>query len=139
MSRGVSAYLDDLIGNKIGDFFRSAMPIDVDFLAEYPDFFAFAIIMIVTVLLASGVKASTTFNNIFTFVNLMTIAIVLVSLGIHSDPQNWAIDKEEIPEDKNGGEGGFAPFGFAGIVAGAGKYLQFLAIICMGGILPKNT
>lgn len=121
VARGLSGYFDSLIGKKINPFFREHMPIDINFLAPYPDFFSFVIIIIITVLLASGVKKSTTFNNIFTVVNLVTISIVLVAGGLYADPSNWSIDKEDIPEGVKGGEGGFAPYGFAGIVAGAGE------------------
>lgn len=32
-----------------------------------------------------------------------------------ADPANWSIPKEKIPEGINGGEGGFLPYGFAGM------------------------
>jgi len=34
---------------------------------------------------------------------------------------NWSIPKSKIPPGINGGEGGFSPFGWTGIVAGAAK------------------
>lgn len=58
---------------------------DVDFLAEYPDFFSFGMILILTAILAYGVKESSFLNKIFTAVNLVTIAIVLVAGGIKSE------------------------------------------------------
>lgn len=41
------------------------------------------------------------------------VKIVLV------DFDNWNIAKDNIPADKNGGEGGFLPFGWSGVFAGA--------------------
>lgn len=34
---------------------------------------------------------------------------------------NWTIPKNEIPAGINGGEGGFLPFGWVGVAAGAAK------------------
>lgn len=55
------------------------MPIDISFLSEYPDFFAFAMVMLLVVLLCIGVKESSILNNVFTVINLITITIVIVA------------------------------------------------------------
>jgi len=34
---------------------------------------------------------------------------------------NWFIDKNDIPAGVNGGNGGFLPFGWTGMVAGAAR------------------
>jgi len=34
---------------------------------------------------------------------------------------NWSIPKLDIPKSAKGGEGGFMPFGWAGVTAGAAK------------------
>lgn len=34
---------------------------------------------------------------------------------------NWSIPKSDIPPEANGGEGGFLPFGWVGVAAGAAK------------------
>lgn len=34
---------------------------------------------------------------------------------------NWSIPKSEIPPEAKGGEGGFLPFGWVGVAAGAAK------------------
>lgn len=34
---------------------------------------------------------------------------------------NWNIPKKDIPVNVKGGEGGFLPFGWAGVTAGAAK------------------
>ncbi len=108
------------------------MPIDVDFLAEYPDFFSFAIVIALSVILATGVKESTFLNNIFTGVNMVTVFIVLIAGSLNADPANWFIPKEEIPEGVRGGEGGFMPFGIAGVMAGAAKcFYGFVGFDCV--------
>lgn len=112
VARGLSGYLDTLFDNAMGKWLRAHFPIDIDFLAAYPDFFSFFIVVALSILLAVGVKESTLLNNIFTVINMAVISLILVAGAIKSDPSNWAIPKESIPPDvKHGGEGGFMPFG----------------------------
>lgn len=132
VARGMSGYIDALIDNKMSKALRDAMGMNVDFLSDYPDFFSFVVVLILAALLAYGVKESTLMNNIFTGVNLCVIAIVLVAGGMNSDPANWNIKPEDIPEGINGGSGGFAPYGFAGIMAGAAKcFYGFVGFDCI--------
>ncbi|EZA62579.1 hypothetical protein DMN91_005514 [Ooceraea biroi] len=122
VARGLSNYIDALIGNAMGNALRSLMPIDISFLSEYPDFFAFAMVMLLVVLLSIGVRESTILNNIFTIINLITIAIVVVSGSIKANPSNWSIAPADIPSSvKNAGTGGFMPFGMSGVMVGAAK------------------
>ncbi|KAB0798821.1 hypothetical protein PPYR_06701 [Photinus pyralis] len=137
LARGLSSYIDALSNNTMKSFFTATLPMDVEFLADYPDFFSFIVMMIVTALLAAGVKKSSMLNNILTTLNLLTVITVVVSGSIKADSANWKIAKEEIPPDvRNAGEGGFAPFGVAGIMAGAAKcffgFVGFDAIATTG-------
>ncbi|XP_046993694.1 high affinity cationic amino acid transporter 1-like isoform X2 [Schistocerca americana] len=84
VARGLTGYIDSLVNNAISNASRQAMPIDVDFLSDYPDFLAFGITFLLT-----------------------------------TDVGNWQIEKNDIPDQYNGGEGGFVPFGIAGIIKGA--------------------
>uniref|UniRef100_A0A1Q3F5L5 Putative cationic amino acid transporter 3 n=1 Tax=Culex tarsalis TaxID=7177 RepID=A0A1Q3F5L5_CULTA len=132
VARGMSGYIDALIDNKMSKALRDAMGMNVDFLSDYPDFFSFVLVLILAALLAYGVKESTLMNNIFTGVNLCVIAIVLVAGGMNSDSANWNIKPEDIPEGIKGGSGGFAPYGFAGIMAGAAKcFYGFVGFDCI--------
>ena len=79
VAKGASDYIDSLTNNTIGGALRSAMPIDISFLGKYPDFFAFMIVMIVTLLLSIGVRLSSTFINVFLTVNLTTVLIIVGS------------------------------------------------------------
>lgn len=63
----------------MSNFFRSVFVIEVDFLAEYMDFFSFFVIILLSVLLSAGVKESSILNNIFTTVNMATVIIVIFS------------------------------------------------------------
>lgn len=136
VARGLSGYLDALIGNPMQRFQKELMPIHVSFLASYPDFFSFIIVMLVSILLAVGVKESSLLNNIFTVINLCTVVMVIVTGIMKADPSNWSIPKESIPEsvreNRGGGEGGFMPFGIAGIMAGAAKcFFGFVGFDCV--------
>ncbi|XP_012214560.1 cationic amino acid transporter 3 isoform X2 [Linepithema humile] len=122
VARGLSNYIDALIGNTMSNTMRSIMPIDISFLSEYPDFFAFAMVMLLVALLCVGVRESSILNNIFTVINLITITIVIIAGSIKADPSNWSIAPEDIPSTvKNAGTGGFMPFGIGGVMVGAAK------------------
>ncbi|XP_062698647.1 cationic amino acid transporter 3-like isoform X2 [Aedes albopictus] len=132
VARGMSGYIDELSGNKISTALKDTMGMNVDFLSDYPDFFSFVVVLILAALLAYGVKESTLMNNIFTGVNLCVIAIVLVAGGMNCDPANWRIKPEDFPEGVEAGAGGFAPYGFAGIMAGAAKcFYGFVGFDCI--------
>lgn len=132
VARGMSGYIDALFNNSMSASLKETMPINVDFLADYPDFFSFFIVILLSLLLAVGVKESTLMNNIFTGVNLVVIAIVLVAGVMNADTNNWKIAKADIPEGVRGGEGGFMPYGVAGIMAGAAKcFYGFVGFDCV--------
>lgn len=50
-------------------------------------------------------------TNIFLCVYLLSLV----------DSYNWNIPKEDIPKTVRGGKGGFMPYGWAGVTAGAAK------------------
>lgn len=122
IARGLSSYLDILTGNEMAKALRVWMPINISFLSEYPDFFAFAMVLLLTILLSIGVRESSTLNNIFTSINVITILIIVIAGSMKADVKNWFIEKKDIPADvKHAGNGGFNPFGVSGIMAGAAK------------------
>lgn len=79
MARGLSDYIDSLLGNVMRDYLQSIMPIDISFLSEYPDFFAFGMVILLVGLLCIGVKESSYLNMGFTVINLATISIIVVA------------------------------------------------------------
>ncbi|XP_012943345.1 cationic amino acid transporter 2 [Aplysia californica] len=128
VARGWSAYFDSLIDKKIAHFFNRTMPMHVDQLSDYPDFFAFGITIVLTVLLAVGVKESTRFNNVFTCVNLLVVLYVTICGFFKIDFNNWEL--KDVPA--SAGSGGFMPFGFSGIMEGAATcFYAFVGFDCV--------
>nr|CAD7403229.1 unnamed protein product [Timema poppensis] len=119
VARGLSNYIDALTDNVMHKTMIEVMPININFLSDYPDFLAFGIIMLLAVLLAIGVKESTIMNNLFTVLNMIVIAIVIVAGSIKANVTT-------------AGEGGFMPFGVAGVMAGAAKcFYGFVGFDCI--------
>lgn len=126
VARGYSGYLDSLLNNSMKEAFRAAMPINEPFLAEYPDWTAFSITLVLAVLLSIGVRESTRFNNIFTILNLGIVIFVCMAGFLHADIANWNINvanatnsTNSTKDDLKKGVGGFFPFGLSGTLSGA--------------------
>jgi len=123
VARGYSGYLDTLLSDSMKKAFKAAMPINQPFLAEYPDWTAFAITLVLAVILSIGVKESTRFNNMFTILNLCIVIFVVLTGITQADLGNWEIsapDNSTISDEKlEVGTGGFFPFGFSGTLSGA--------------------
>ncbi|XP_073673393.1 high affinity cationic amino acid transporter 1b [Garra rufa] len=146
VARAWSATFDELIGKHIETFCRLHMSMKVPgVLAEYPDMFAVVIILILTALLAFGVKESAMVNKVFTCVNVLVLMFVVVSGLIKGTLKNWSLDPNEIlnhtsyentseplPSGKSLGVGGFMPFGFSGVLSGAATcFYAFVGFDCI--------
>nr|CAD7447336.1 unnamed protein product [Timema bartmani] len=129
VGRGLSTYIDALFDNAMRNKFREIAPIDIDFLSEYPDFFAFGLVILFASALAFGVHESSNINNIFTVVNVAVVLYVIITADIY----NWQIPQENIPANvTDAGVGGFFPFGFEGVVKGAATcFYGFVGFDCI--------
>ncbi|XP_075977770.1 cationic amino acid transporter 3-like [Anticarsia gemmatalis] len=143
IAKGMALYIDSLFNNTMERRMIEIAPIHVSFLDDYPDFLALGLVVVVTALLSIGVQESTKLNNVFTGLNLITVVIVVVAGAIYSYPANWKIHQADIPEQykATAGTGGFAPFGVAGIMAGAAKcFFGFIGfdVVATTGEEAKN-
>ncbi|XP_027023837.1 cationic amino acid transporter 4 [Tachysurus fulvidraco] len=108
VARAWSGYLDSIFDHRIRNFTEShVLRWDVPFLATYPDFLAAGILLIASFLISFGVRVSSWLNHIFSTVSMIVIVFILVFGFALADLDNWSAQK-----------GGFAPYGFSGIMAG---------------------
>lgn len=144
VARAWSSTFDNLVEQKISSFFKSAMAIKVpgNVLAEYPDLFALILILLLSGLLAFGVSESALVNKIFTGVNLVVLGFVIISGFVKGNAENWNLTLNDFMNDtnlttpeiveKSFGTGGFAPFGFSGILSGAATcFYAFVGFDCI--------
>uniref|UniRef100_A0A8C6WWQ5 Cationic amino acid transporter C-terminal domain-containing protein n=1 Tax=Neogobius melanostomus TaxID=47308 RepID=A0A8C6WWQ5_9GOBI len=126
VARAWSATFDQLIGHHIQEFYM----------------FAVLIILILTGLLAFGVKESAMVNKIFTCINVVVLLFVVISGFIKGDLKNWRIDPAEVLNSTRHnqsakyvqilGQGGFMPFGFKGVLSGAATcFYAFVGFDCI--------
>ncbi|XP_061245133.1 cationic amino acid transporter 3-like isoform X2 [Bos javanicus] len=130
VSRAWSSTFDSLIGDHISQALQGTFSLHVPhFLAEYPDFFALGLVLLLTGILVVGAGESALVNKVFTGLNLLVLSFVIISGIIKGDPHNWKLTEEDYKPNISGsndssssgplGAGGFVPFGFDGIVQGA--------------------
>ncbi|XP_035232940.1 high affinity cationic amino acid transporter 1-like [Stegodyphus dumicola] len=117
VARGYGDYIDSLINGTIARHLNHTLPIHVSYLSSYPDFLAFGITLLLTVMLAFGVKESTRFNNVCTVINLLIVTYAVLVGCFKADVHNWKLKPSEVPAGH--GRGGFFPFGFHGVMTGA--------------------
>lgn len=129
VARGYSGYMDSMINNTMKNTFREWMPMHASFLADYPDFTACGITLVLSAVLSVGVQESSRFNNIFTMLNLSVVIFVICAGGTKANLDNWfnnlpntnaEVDTIKATDDKlHNGAGGFFPFGISGMLSGA--------------------
>ncbi|XP_066465932.1 cationic amino acid transporter 4 [Tiliqua scincoides] len=109
VARAWSGYLDAIFDHKIKNFTETHVGRwQVPFLAHYPDFLASSILLVAMAFISFGARFSSWLNHIFSAVSMGVILFILVMGFILARPQNWSTS-----------EGGFAPYGLSGIMAGS--------------------
>lgn len=100
--------------------------INAPWLSNYPDFIALGVVLVVAIFVSAGAKISTNFNSTLTVINLIILAFIMIFGFYLADIKNWT----------NSATGGFTPFGFPGVIAGAGScfyaYIGFEGIATAG-------
>ncbi|XP_027833401.1 cationic amino acid transporter 3-like isoform X2 [Ovis aries] len=130
VARAWSSSFDNLIGDYIShgleETFSQYMP---NYLAMYPDFFALALVLLLTGILVLGARESALVNKWFTGINILVLGFIILSGFIKGDLHNWQLTEQDYALAAAGsndssslgplGSGGFMPFGFEGILHGA--------------------
>ncbi|XP_005482544.1 high affinity cationic amino acid transporter 1 isoform X2 [Zonotrichia leucophrys gambelii] len=146
VARAWSATFDEIIGQHIETFCKKYMTMDAPgVLAKYPDIFAVVIIIILTGLLAFGVKESALVNKVFTCINVLVLGFVVISGFVKGSVKNWNLTEQDIynrshslfkdnqtQEEKLYGVGGFMPYGWKGVLSGAATcFYAFVGFDCI--------
>ncbi|XP_064028696.1 high affinity cationic amino acid transporter 1 isoform X2 [Pogoniulus pusillus] len=144
VARAWSATFDEIIGQHIATFCEKYMSMDAPgVLAKYPDIFAVLIIIILTGLLIFGVKESALVNKVFTCINVLVLAFVMVSGFVKGSVKNWQLTEQDLYNTShiiNGvnqtqeykGVGGFMPYGWKGVLSGAATcFYAFVGFDCI--------
>lgn len=127
VAKAWSGYLDSMFHGAIRNGTMEHIgSMHVSWLSEYLDFVALLVVIVASIVVAVGVRASTTFNNVLVVVNV-AILLIIIAMGFHlGNLDNWTSAEN----------GGFLPFGMAGVVAGAGacfySYIGFEGIAIAG-------
>jgi len=141
VAKGYSVYLDSLLNNATRHFCEENFPISLgDNFSNYFDIVSFAITMFLTVMLCFGVRESTAFNSIFTIFNVSIVIFVTIIGSQYADISNWTVNAT-IAHEHNGGEGGFLPHGFAGLLAASASCFYFFIgfdVVATSGEEAKN-
>ena len=128
VARAWSSYFNSLINNAISKgIMHSIGMMHTPGLSHFPDLFAFGMAIIISIVLAIGVKRSTRFQGTMTFINMGVIIFIVVVGIIYAKVDNW----------KNN----FMPYGWSGVLAGsATAFFAFVGfdVIASTGEEAKN-
>uniref|UniRef100_A0A8C5TS49 Solute carrier family 7 member 14 n=1 Tax=Malurus cyaneus samueli TaxID=2593467 RepID=A0A8C5TS49_9PASS len=123
----LSSMFDSLANHTISRWMISSVG-TLNGLGSYPDLLALVIAVIVTIIVAMGVKNSVGLNNVLNVINLAVWIFIMIAGLFYIKSDNWA-------------EGQFLPFGWPGVLKGAATcFYAFIGfdIIATTGEEAKN-
>ncbi|XP_072041544.1 methylthioribose transporter-like [Amphiura filiformis] len=111
VSRGWSAYFDNVIGARVLNFTMDVLldgaEWEVPLVSSYPDILAGVVSLSATVLVALGTELSAKTGRVFVLINIATVLMVIAVAFVYADYSHLVK------------HGGFAPMGYGGIIKGA--------------------
>ncbi|XP_004443906.1 PREDICTED: cationic amino acid transporter 4-like [Ceratotherium simum simum] len=126
VARTWSGYLNAIFRHRIRSFIEAHVGTwQVPFLAQYPDFLAAGIALLVSTFVFCGARVSSWLNRTVCAISLVIVLFIIILGCVLARPHNWSTE-----------EGGFAPFGFSGIMAGAATC--FKAFVGFGAITASS-
>ncbi|XP_065775541.1 cationic amino acid transporter 3-like [Muntiacus reevesi] len=133
LARASSYIFDSLIGNHISQALQETFSLHLPYsLATYADFFALGLVLLMTGLLVLGARESILVTKISIGINILLLIFIIITGFVKGDLRNWKLTEQDYKLNTSGsrdihalggsgllGSGGFAPFGFEGILQGA--------------------
>ncbi|XP_061242623.1 cationic amino acid transporter 3-like [Bos javanicus] len=132
LARASSYIFDSLIGNHISQSLQESFSLQLPYsLATYADFFALGLVLLMTGLRLLGARESILVIRISIGINILVLIFITITGFVKGDLHNWKLTEQDYKLNTSGsrdiyglgglgplGSGGFAPFGFEGILQG---------------------
>ncbi|CAF1335102.1 unnamed protein product [Adineta ricciae] len=125
-ARAWTSSIDSVVNFRMSTFFQQNFPFPFGnpsgMFAPYMDIGAFGLTIIITTILAIGVKESSRTNNICTTVNLASVAIIVICGLSKANTDNWHLSIDPSKSNQTvatAGKGGFLPYSISGVLSGA--------------------
>ena len=119
LARGCSENINSLAEGHIYKFFiKSVANWNLPVLAAFPDLLAVLLVFVSTCIVCLGVKQSSIFVTVTSFINMCVVAFVIVAGAYFSiGSPNWSTGEK------------FLPYGWSGVIAaGAGAFFCFIGV-----------
>ncbi|XP_052511783.1 cationic amino acid transporter 3-like [Budorcas taxicolor] len=151
LARASSYIFDSLIGNHISQALQENFSLHLPYsLATYADFFALGLVLLMTGPPLLGARESILVTKISIGINILVLIFIIITGFVKGDLHNWKLTEQDYKLNTSGsrdiyglgglgllGSGGFAPFGFEGILQGAA--ICFFYYFGVDGIATKGV
>ena len=116
LARACSEYINSVCNGVIFNFFMKKVATwHVPALGPFPDFLAMSLAFVITIIVCLGVRQSTVFNKVVTFINFSVIIFIIICGLFYVNGDNWE------------GKEHFIPYGVGGVLtASASCFYAFV-------------